>query len=216
MQAETPDLQEKKTLREWREDAGLTQRELGELVGTTQAYISDLEVWRRPIDVPVGRSAMEILGISETQILPPPGIDDEEDLDWSEDGFSSSAPKRNVAAWRLTRCMSRRQLVFLSGLSRRAVSAIENNEKGNIRPLTRRKLARALRVDPGKLILPGDNIQLLEERSREDFLRSELRGKTKALKKCYDFLIQDSNLSFKALDSRDALVRDVEKELKGA
>lgn len=207
---------QRKTLREWRESFGLQQQELADMCGVAHQRISNIELGERRIDNAVGRLAADALGLSIDQIVPEPpkGIAVPDTSVW-EDGFLPSAPCEDLRWWRQRRGLSQRQLAAMAGLYYSHYTKIEMGLLQSVTITTRRKLAGALKVHPNKLILPGDDLKPVREQALEDLLRSELRGSRRALKKVHDFLIDDSNITFKAQDARDALLRDIGPEMKG-
>ncbi len=208
--------EEQQTLREWRHDAGLTQRELAELVGCTPEMIVQIEKGYTGTDNGTTRKAAEVLGIHRSQILPTtPAILQQIDKSAWEDGRTPAAPKQSLRWWRERRSLTPRELSILAGVDPGKVKRIEARKVQKVMPETRRKLAAALFVSPDKLILPGDKEKTTEEEYAETILRAELRGARRALRRSYDFLRDDSNISLRNLDKRDALLPELERELKG-
>ncbi len=206
---------ERKTLREWRKEAGLTQAELGELAGCVKQHIGGIERGRLPIRSATGHRIAKALGLKVGQIEPVTFDAKEDEWVWAEDGFASSAPRQTLRWWRNRRGCTQEELSMRAGLSATVVNHIELGYMKQVSASTRRKFAKALAVDPAKLILPGDAAPPGPERAVEDLLRAELRGARKALKRAHDFLREDPNIALKALDKRDALLPAIEQELRG-
>jgi transcriptional regulator with XRE-family HTH domain len=205
---------ERKTLREWREEAGLTLAELGELAGCAKSTVRDIEQGSTKPGSRAARAIAAALGITIDQIVE--GMPERE-IDtawWGNDGFSPTAPTKPLRWWRERRALTTRELSRLSGVNARTIENIEIGAHNGVRLPTRRLLANALKVYPDKLLLPGDQ-RSTEERSVESILRAELRGARRALGKAHDFMLDDSNITFKAQDARDALLPDIQRELKG-
>lgn len=207
---------ERKTLREWRESVGLEQRELADLCGVSHQRISALELGERRIENTTGQLVAKTLGLSIEQIMPerPKGVTVPDTSGW-DDGFSQSAPREHLRWWREHRGLSQRQLAAMAGLYYSHFTKIELGLLKSVTITTRRKLATALKVHLEKLILPGDDATPSRQQALEDLLRAELNGKKRAIRRLHDFLIDDSNITFKAQDARDALLRDIGPELKG-
>lgn len=209
---------EKKTLREWREEGGLSQTELSDLAGCSASTVSGMESGGNLTTGRVGRAVAQVLGIDNSQIInlkiPKGRIDHHV---WPDDGFSLETPAQTLQCWREQRSISQNELVVLSGVSGHTIRHIEAGSYASkkVLPRTRRMLAEALRVSPHKLILPGDNRPTVQNRGVEDLLRSELRGARHALRKSYDVLRDDPNMSFRGLDIRDKILPDIEREIRG-
>lgn len=221
METQKNDL-EKKTLREWRLDAGLTQRELGEFVDSSQGHLSTLEFGIRSSDTMILRKIAQVLDISIDQILPAEKKPQVPEPDYRVDGLSPEAPRRDLRWWRERRYLGIRDLAYLSGVNESTILRLEQfvlqgrgKRKSQTRPMTRRKLCEVLKVSPDKLALPGDDPVVEDSQKTEDVLRAELRGVRRMLRRSYDFLRDDANITFKALDKRDVLLGDVEQEIKG-
>ena len=204
-------------LREWRKEAGLTQRELAELIGVERHAIGSVESGRRSLHSGTAVKMMDVLDISKKQVVPGTlNIWDEEiDTEGWDDGLSPDAPRQTLQWWRERRSLTLSELAALGNFSRTHLYEVEQGNTSRTVPATRRRLARALRVRPDKLILPGDDVTPSNERSLESILRAELRGARRALRKSYDFLREDPNIAFRALEKRDALLKDVEREIRG-
>jgi len=206
---------ERKTLREWRKDAGFTQVELEELSGTRSDSISEMEIGLRDIKGREGRRVLQALGVTYAQVVQ---VDPAVNIDisgWEETGKDRGAPVKDLRWWREYRGLSQRELAALSGITVAALIRIEQGINSSTKPYARRALQSALCVAPDKLILPGDDKKESVDTPLTDILRADLRGSRRALKKCYDFLSQDPNIAFRSQDARDALLRDIGPELKG-
>lgn len=206
---------ERKLLREWREEAGLLQRELAELAACGQTTVAMIERGVISMDGAAGQRLAEVLGVELSQIVAPTVA--EEEFHWEEDGFDPYAPRRTLRDWRQARGMSIRELGILARVPPSTISGIENEARhgGKTKAVTRRRLVSALRVHSSKITFPGTGAKPTEEEPLEVQLRAELRGARRALKRSYDFLREDPNIAFRALEKRDALLGDVEKELRG-
>lgn len=205
-----------KTLREWRIEFGLSQAQLADLVGgPTRRDIGKLETGQRSLGSNSGVQVLQALGLTTDQVIP--GLPNGQNIDTSvwEDRASSSAPKQSLQWWRKNRCLSRSELASLALLSYDTISNIETENVPAVTLSTRRKLAQALQVRPDKLLLPGDKGPPVAEQALESLLRAELRGARRALKRYYDFVGHDPNIAHRALDDRDALLRDTQNELEG-
>jgi excisionase family DNA binding protein len=53
------------------------------------------------------------------------------------------------------------------------------------------------------------------ETSKQELLRADLRASQRMMRRAYDFLVLDGNVTFAAMDARDALVHDLRRELRG-
>ncbi len=211
---------EQKTLREWRERLGLKQWELCELANVHRSAIGKVEQGLIPFDSGTGRKvlrALEDLGIPADQIRPDRTKlkDIESSVIWSEDGLADDAPARTLAQWRVARGLSATDLGILAGVHDQTIRKIERGARRDAHGPTRRALAKALRVRPDKLLFPSDKKLPEREQSPEAYLRAELRGARRALRRSYDFLRDDSNISLRNLGKRDALLPEIERELKG-
>lgn len=205
---------EKKTLREWREEAGLTQAELAELAGCSKSTVSDLELGNTSPTSFSGIKIATVLGLTVEQVLiPTPKNGVRNAISMPDPPFNP--PRQTLEWWRTYYSLTQRELARLSGLGSAVVQHIERGTHKNTAPRTRRKLAQALGIPPDKLILPGDDAIPEQEKSEMDFLRAELRGARRALRKAHDFLRHDPNIAMRALDNRDAILPDIEKEVRG-
>jgi transcriptional regulator with XRE-family HTH domain len=202
-------------LREWREEFGLTQKELIALVGCSRMAVQNIENGTTPSGSVGHLRIANALGIEPNQIVGESDLLPAPPADWAVDGYSIETPRQTLRWWRNKRSLSQPELARLAGFSVKSIQRIEHEVVRRRRPTTRRRLAQALRISPDKLVLPGDKAVTSEERSVEDVLRAELRGTRRALRRSYDFLRDDANIALKALDKRDVLLGDVEKELRG-
>lgn len=212
-----------KTIRELREDAGLTQRELAELVGFGRTAIRDFEIGSKSLDAPSSRRIMEALGVSPNQVTP---VDPRHAIpvpNFDVDGLSADAPRLELRAWRELRCVSVQDLAVLVGMASSNIERLEgvsNGARGKKRtvfPATRRYLCEVLRVRPDKLILPGDDAIPEQERSALSYAREEVREYQKHTRRTYDFLRDISNVTHKGQDLRAYadLLAEAERKLKG-
>jgi transcriptional regulator with XRE-family HTH domain len=214
---------EKKTLKQWREYLSISQRELAEMARCAHVTVSALETGMLAPNCKAGErilAVMEGFGISESTIDIAEGIKEakreiEESGVWVEDGFRATTPKRTLEEWREARNLSQRDLSILAGFSIRSIQLIERGEQEFVRPRNRQKLAKALRVRSNKLILPGDKVPTQTDIKVEESLRADLRGARRALHNAYVFMLDDSNITFRAQETRDALMPDIRRELKG-
>lgn len=211
----TEEQQQRKTLREWRERRGFSQKGMARIAHLNNTTIFGLEKGAIPLDSESAQKVMAFLEVTPEQVLP---CSYEVDIDpgmWPNDGLIPEAPHQPLKWWRERRGLTQTELCVYAGVSLNTVKDIEQATWKNVRPATRRKLARALKVAPDKIIFPGQNVRPSSEREPEDVLRAELRGARRALRKAYDFLRDDPNIALKALDKRDAIMGDIERELRG-
>lgn len=205
--------EQKVTLKEWRTQAGMTQAELAEAIGISQATLCRVETGieptsavKRKINAHIGRGVIKYGGKRDT-------------LAYLRD-INPDAPVKPLKWWRLERHMTHWELERDSGVSGRTVQNIESGRVGYVRPSTKRKLAKALMVHPDKIVLPGEGRE--EELgepgyTKSDLLRSELRAKERVLRRCYDFLRDGRYVTHWAQDQGMyvSLLSDVERELRG-
>lgn len=206
---------EKKTLKEWRIANGLKQKELAELAGCSTSLVSHIESGQSRLTTRGGYEIAAALGVSVDQIV---AIDATEGLTLNHrgiDGFAPSAPRKDLRWWRERRALTLAELSSLSGVYSSRISQIESGKARKVQSDTRRKLAQALGVDPGKLALPGERKTSAEEDRLEALLRADLRGARSALKKAYDFMRNDAAITFRYQDTRDAILPDIEREVRG-
>lgn len=200
-------------LKEWRIAAGITQAELAEKAGVSQATLSRVErggepstVLRRRLNGVVGRGVLRYGGKRDTLAYL---IDVDPD-----------APRKPLRWWRVTRSMSSMDLELASGISARTINNIEKGATIRVHPSTRRALAKALMVHPTKLVLPGDeNVEEFGGESPDvlSYTRAELRSRDRVLRRAYDFLRDGANVTHRAQDERNYsdLLGDIERELRG-
>ena len=201
----------KKTLKELRRESALSQADIAEMLGVSQAAVSRFE---SGVQLPEAEARQKLEELYETQDIR--FIDKNQiDLKWLR--FTDpNAPKRSLKWWREERHLSTEELAELAGVSPRAINNIERGSTLSIRPKNRRALAKALMVAPDKLVLPGD-----DEAADPGFtdrtatLRAELRESRRTNRKMYDFVINDSNITFKGQDIRDRLLPELQRELRG-
>lgn len=208
---------EKKTLKEWREEAGLQQGEVGELAGCSHATVSAVELGNISLDAKAARRILEVLELDKSEVLQENELEDFYGFaNWADDGYSPDAPRRPLKWWRQRRNLSLSDLHHLAGVARSTIQRLEApGSTYPTRPLTKRNLCKALRLEPDKLLLPGEGVPEESRILLDDGLRAELRGARRALKKAYDFIREDPNVSLRALDKRDAILPDIERELRG-
>lgn len=209
----------RQTLKEWRHETGLTQRELAELAGVDKSSVAHVEQGLRSIKGRTARPIAAALDLHMSQIVEEPP---KTPMSF-KNSHSPDLPRKTLQSWRQQYSLSLGDLAVLAQLQPDTLRRIENGSLDNKRPIrnvritTRIKLARALGIPVGNLIVPGDNTPTptVTEESLEALLRSELRGARRALRKAYDFLRHDPNISHRALDQRDAILPDIERETKG-
>lgn len=204
---------EKVTLKEWRTAAGMTQAELAQEVGISQATLCRAETGieptsgvKRKINAYVGRGTLKYGGKRDT-------------LAYLRD-VNPDAPVKPLKWWRLERHMTHWELERDSGVSDRTIQNIETGRVGYVRSSTKRKLAKALMIHPDKIVLPGESREedLGEPGyTKSDLLRSELRAKERVLRRCYDFLRDGRCVTHWAQDqwTYTSLLSEVERELRG-
>jgi transcriptional regulator with XRE-family HTH domain len=202
---------QKKTLKELRKESLLSQADVAEMIGVSQAKLSRFE---SGVQVPDSSerarleqlySTPEIKWIDKNQI----------DLKWLR--FTNpSDPRKSLRWWREHRYLGVGELAELSGLSERTINNMERGASLRVRPKNRRALAKALMVAPDKLVLPGD--EEAEDSTyidRTAILRSELRGARRALRLAYDILREDAAITHRWQATRDDVMPDIVRELKG-
>jgi hypothetical protein len=64
---------------------------------------------------------------------------------------------------------------------------------------------------PSVTIPPAETVVITDDAQ----LRGDLRAAQRMMRRCFDFLVLDSNITFIAMDNRDALVADLRRELRG-
>lgn len=206
----------KKTVREWREEFGFKQYEFAELAGCARSALGTIERGEVILDSGTGKkvlAALHELGVNPDQIAPSGRPEDTIDISAFDD-FSQDAPRKPLKWWRERRALSIRALWRLSGVGVTTISSIENGHQVKLQAATKRKLCLALQIAPDSLALPGDP-QATDEGTVEGYLRAELRGARHALRKAYDFMRHDPNITHRALDTRDAVLPDIERETRG-
>lgn len=215
---------ERKTFRELRKDAGLSQRELAELAGVSPGTVIDVEVGLRSPDAPSSRKIMEALEVSPNQVSPADSRHAIPIPNFAVDGLSADAQRLELRAWRELRCLSLRDFAVLVGMSQSNIQKLEGcaygaeGKKQNPVPATRRLLCEVLRVRPDKLILPGDDAIPEQERSALSYCIEKSSEDRKTMRRAYDFLRDISNVTHKGQDRpvyADVL-DDLERGLKGA
>ncbi len=59
--------------------------------------------------------------------------------------------------------------------------------------------------------LPSDPVIITDDAQ----LRADLRAAQRMMRRCFDFMRDDANVTFRAMDARDALMQDLARELRG-
>lgn len=201
----------KRTLKELREGNLLSQRDVAEMLGVSGATVSRYETGEQVPDAPMRGRLQELYETSEIRWIDKNAAS----LAWVR-YTDPSAPKRSLRWWRQERHLSVEELSDLAGVSPRTINSWERGATLTMRPKNRRALAKALMVAPDKIVLPSDAIEedpAFFDRTAQ--IRAELRGAQRALRKAYDFMVDDSNITFKAQDIRDDLLPEIQRELKG-
>lgn len=116
--------------------------------------------------------------------------------------------QRTLRDWRKRLGLTQRKLADLASCSAPWISEAEKGWR-HIDTPTGRRVVRALGIDL-KQILPAAANPTKETKSR-----NELRDARRALRKCYGFLSQDSNITRGSQGARDALLKGIGPELKG-
>lgn len=206
----------RKPLAQWRAEAGLTQIELAAMAGCSASLVREIEAGKASPDTPMGRQIALVLDLDVDQILRK-FITRESSIPeiWADDGYREDAPRNTLKWWREKRAISQADLERMSGVGGGQVNAIERGKRKGCRPSTRRKLAAALRVAPSKLILPGEDATPAAEKQSEEHLRAELRDARRALRKAYDFIVDDAAITFRYQERRDALLPEIRQKLRG-
>lgn len=207
---------QQKTLREWRKEFGLSRREVAQLAGCAISTVTSVELGDATLTSAGAKRVLTALDLKVEQVIRgEPQRANVDESSWRLDRFSESAPRKTLRWWRERRSLTQRELAIKAGFSHHLISNIERSAYKSASPVTRRSLASALRVSPEKLVLPGDDAKVSAERNVEDLLRAELRGTRKALKKAHDFMRYDPNIAMRSLDARDAILGDIEREVRG-
>ena len=206
---------ERKTLKEWRDDLGLTQRGLSRFSGINEVQYWKLEKGYIPLTDYYREKVAEALELEPSQIAPSkPKLDINPD-DWPDDGLRRETPIQTLKWWRERRGITQAELAAFSHIGFNTIKDIEQGTAVNVRPATRRRLARALRVAIDKIAFPGDGKRPSSEKPLEELLREELRAARYALRKAHDFMRDDSHITFQAQAVRDRLLPDIQRELRG-
>ncbi len=212
----TEEKMEKMTLREWRKYLGLSQVDVARLAECSNSTVGLVERGAISFKTDAGRRILDALSVTADAVL------QENQLEgcvgsplWDIDGFAPEAPRRGLKWWREARVLSLENLGLLAQIDGAHIFRIEHGKTGAVRPLTRHKLAKALRVAPDKLVFHGDRPIETSTVRVEDLLREELRGARRALKKARDFMRNDAAITFRYQDARDAILPDIEREVRG-
>lgn len=206
---------ERKTLKEWRLDVGITQTDIAKMLGCSRTNIQYLEAGVVSLDSRTARDYMDALNLSEEMVELGPPKWAADNAVWIDDGYKADTPRRPLKWWRLRRGLSQAALAGLAGLHPVTIRALERGKQNLGAPGTRSKVASALRVSPEKLVLPGDKDGPDEDVDVTAVLRAELRGKIRVLKKARDFMRNDAAITFRYQDARDAILPDIEREIRG-
>jgi transcriptional regulator with XRE-family HTH domain len=207
----TETLIHKKTLKELRKENLLSQADVAEMIGVSQAKVSRFEAGTQVPDFEERARLAQLYSTPEIRWIDKNQID----LKWLRH-TNANDPKRTLRWWRDHRHLSVEELAELSGLSSRTINSWEKGAVLSMRPKNRRALAKALMIAPDKLVLPGD-----EERLSPGFtdrtanLRAELRGARHALRLAYDILREDAAITHRWQQARDDVMPEIVRELKG-
>lgn len=205
---------ERKTLRDWREEFGLTQKELAILADCSGGAIGNIERGEVAPDTEVGQRIAQALGLAPGQILRGELPADKIDISAFND-FSQHAPRKPVKWWRERHSLTRGELCRLAGISHSTLYRIEAGKRIRNDPsLIKRKLALALQVYPDSLALPGDKVSE-EEKSLEVILAAQTRRQSRLLRRWQDAVLDGRYLTNRAYDDLDGLIKDTAQELEG-
>jgi transcriptional regulator with XRE-family HTH domain len=207
----TETVTQKKTLRELRKEMTLDQADVALMIGVSQATVSRFE---NGTQVPERSQRQKLEELYETRDIR--WIDKNQiDLAWLR-WTDPKAPRKSLRWWREHRHLTVSELAELSGLSERTINNWERGTAPKMRPKNRRAAAKALMVAPDRIILPGD-----EEGEDSTYvdrtanLRSELRGARRALRLAYDILREDAAITHRWQETRDQILPEIVRELKG-
>ena len=215
--------EQRRSLTEWRKILGFSQEEFAQRARCSTTKLSRLETGGDTFDTMAGKrvlQTLEELGVDPLLVDKKAGLryrqeKAEERGLWTEDGYRPTAPKRYLKDWRLARGLSQRDLGLIAKVHPGTISALENGAKPSPAPLTRQALARALRVRQNRVLYSEDEAPTVTEVRIEDRLRQDLRRVQYRLHQAYDFMREDANIAFKAQDTRDALLPEIQRELRG-
>jgi transcriptional regulator with XRE-family HTH domain len=200
---------QEKTLRELRKENGFSQADVAEFVDVSQATVSRFE---NGTQVPNGQERARLEQLYNTPDIR--WIDkNQADLAWLR-WTDPKAPRKSLRWWREHRHLTVSELAKLSGLSERTINNWEHGTAPKMRPKNRRAAAKALMVAPDKIILPGDEEDATYI-DRTANLRSELRGARRALRLAYDILREDAAITHRWQETRDQILPEIVRELKG-
>jgi transcriptional regulator with XRE-family HTH domain len=202
---------QKMTLKALREEMGFSQRDVAEMVGISAASISRYETGTQLPDSPERQRLEQFYGTKDIRWIDT----NQKDLKWLR-WTDPNAPRKSLRWWREHRHLTVGELSELSGLSTRTINNWEHGTAPKMRPKNRRAVAKALMVAPDKIILPGDEEgEDATYVDRTANLRSELRGARRALRLAYDILREDAAITHRWQETRDQVMPEIVRELKG-
>jgi transcriptional regulator with XRE-family HTH domain len=200
---------QKKTLKELRKENLFSQAEVAEMLGVSQAKMSRFENGTQVPERQERYRLEQLYGTPEIRWIDKNQID----LAWLR-WTDPKAPRKSLRWWREHRHLTVSELAELSGLSERTINNWERGTAPKMRPKNRRAAAKALMVAPDKIILPGDEEDATYI-DRTANLRSELRGARRALRLAYDILREDAAITHRWQETRDQILPEIVRELKG-
>jgi transcriptional regulator with XRE-family HTH domain len=207
---------QKKSLKELRKESLLSQADVADILGVSQATVSRFE---SGVQVPERGQRQTLRELYDTELHGTSGVQwidkNQLDLKWLRH-TNPNDPRRTLRWWRDHRHLSVEELAELSGLSPKTINNWEKGAVLTMRPKNRRALAKALMIAPDKLVLPGDEEKLSPGfTDRTANLRAELRGARHALRLAYDILREDAAITHRWQQSRDDVMPEIVRELKG-
>lgn len=207
--------QRKQTLGEWRDELGMTQRGIARAAGISEVQYWKLEKGYILLSDYYLEKLVPVFNVQAQQIIPSrPKLDFDPD-EWPDDGLLREAPVQPLKWWRERRGLTQAEFAAFSHVGFNTIKDIEQGRSIRVRPPTKRRLARSLRVAVDKIAFPGDGKPISSEKPREDLLREDLRAARYALRKAHDFMIDDAAITFRYQEQRDALLPDIQRELRG-
>jgi hypothetical protein len=114
--------------------------------------------------------------------------------------------KRKKLTHRKDQCGTREEEI---GLEIFHLNTALGEAKGLVKDLNVRETAAKAKAPPAALAPPPP------KDASEALLRGDLRASRRLMRRCFDFLIDDGNVTFKAMEVRDGLVEDLRRELRG-